>query len=396
VPRGVNAVQYNDEMKIWITLLLLVAGFVTAADVPVTVMEEIVCKVNGDIITRTELERDRRDAEAELRRQGLAGARLKEATDSIAKNLLRERIDKLLLVHKAKELDIKVDSDLNKEMSRIQRQLKIADPDKFHQAVHDQVGMPFEDYQSEMKNQLLTQRVIRDEVSSKIQFKKDELLQYYNGHKDEFQRKEQVFLSEIVVSTEGKDPAGLAAAERKAKDLVARARKGEKFSEMAQTNSDNPASAQQGGDIGGYEQSQLAPAIVAAVWNQPRGYVSDPIKLPNGFEIVKVNEHQKAGLAAFEEVENEVTDKVFSPRMEPALRAYLTKLRTEAFLEIKPGYEDSGAAPGKDTAWKDPAQLVPQTITKEEVAAKGHKKKLLGMVPLPGTSTTAPGTSSSR
>lgn len=382
-------------MKIWITLLLL-AGFAIAADVPVTVMEEIVCKVNGDIITRTELERDRRDAEAELRRQGLAGARLKEATDNVAKNLLRERIDKLLLVHKAKELDIKVDSDLNKEMSRIQRQLKIADPDKFHQAVHDQVGMPFEDYQSEMKDQLLTQQVIRDEVSSKIQFKKEELLQYYNDHKDEFQRKEQVFLSEILVSTEGKDPAGLAAAERKAKDLVARARKGEKFSDMAQTNSDNPVSAQQGGDIGGYEQSQLAPVIASAVWNQPRGYVSDPIKLPNGLEIVKVNEHQKAGLAAFEEVENEVTDKVFRPRMEPALRAYLTKLRTEAFLEIKPGFEDSGAAPGKDTAWKDPAQLVPQTITKEEVAAKGHRKKLLGMVPLPGTSTTAPGTSSSR
>ena len=138
------------------------------------------------------------------------------------------------------------------------------------------------------------------------------------------------------------------------------------------------------------------PQIETAVWDQARGYVSDPIKLRNGFEILKIDDHQKAGLAAFEEVENEVTEKVFGPRMDPALRAYLTKLRMEAYLQIKGGYEDSGAAPGKVTAWTDPVQLKPETVTKEEVAARAHRRKILGMVPIPGTATTAPGTSSSR
>jgi peptidyl-prolyl cis-trans isomerase SurA len=82
--------------------------------------------------------------------------------------------------------------------------------------------------------------------------------------------------------------------------------------------------------------------------------------------------------------------------MDPALRAYLTKLRQDAFLEIKPGYEDSGAAPGKDTTWTDPAQLKPETITKEEVVAKGHKKRLLWLVPVPGTRSEKTGSSSSR
>src|SRR5271165_5310467 len=135
-------------------VLLLFTGFASAADVPVTVVEEIVCKVNGDIISRTELEHDRRDAEAELRRQGLLGARLKEATDNAARNILRERIDRLLLVQKAKELDVKVDAELNKELRDIQRQSNIADPDKFHQYIHDQTGMPFEDFQAERKNDL--------------------------------------------------------------------------------------------------------------------------------------------------------------------------------------------------------------------------------------------------
>ncbi len=379
-----------------VAVFLTLAGFATAADVPVTVVDEIVCKVNGDIISRTELQKDRKDAEAELRRQGLAGERLQEAVDNAAKNLLRERIDRLLLVQKGKELDLKVDAEVNKQLADIQRRANIADPEKFQQFVHDQLGMPYEDYKSELKNGLLTQHVIRQEVSSKLPVKREELEQYYNTHKDEFQRKERVFLREILVSTQGKDASGIAVAEKKAKDLVARARKGEKFPEMAQVNSDNPVSSAQGGDIGTFEKGQLRPEIEAAVWNQPRGYVTDPIKIANGFEIIKVDDHQKAGLADFEEVQNEVTDKVLSPRMDAAIRAYLTQLRMEAFLEIKPGYEDSGAAPGKNTAWVDPAQLKPETVTKEEVAAKTRRRKLLGMVPLPGTSTAASGTSSSR
>lgn len=358
-------------------------------------MEEIVCKVNGDIITRTELERDRAQAESELRAQGLTGARLQEAVNNAAKNLLRERIDRLLLIQKGKELDLKVDSDVAKQIAEIQRRSGISDPDKFQQFVREQAGMPYEDYKADVKNGILTQRVIRHEVSSKIQFSKADLQKYYEEHKNEFQRKERVFLREILVSTEGKDAAGVAAAEKKAKDLQARARKGEKYAEMAQTNSD-AASAPQGGEMPAFEKGQLLKEIEDAVWNQPRGYITDVIKLPQGFAIFKVEEHHKAGLAQFEEVENEVTEKLFAPRMDPAVRAYLTKLRTNAFLEIKPGFEDSGAAPGKNTAWSDPAQLKPETITKEEVAAKGHRKKLLWAIPIPGTNTNKRGTSSSR
>ena len=384
-------------MKCCAALLLIfgpTAGFVRAADIGV--VEEIVCKVNGDIITRSELEKDRRDAEAELRRQGLVGPRLQEAAERQARDALRGRIDQLLLVQKGKELNINVDTDVAKQLADIQRKANVADPEKFQQFVHDQLGEPYEDYKNEIKNGLLTQRVVRQEVSSKIQFKREELQKYYDEHKDEFQRKEQVFLREILVSTEGKDAAGVAAAEKKAKDLAARARKGEKFPDMAQLNSDNPANAQQGGAMGGFEKGQLRKEIEDAIWSQPRGYVAEPIKTAQGFEIYKVDEHQKAGLAAFEEVENEVTDKVFAPRMDPALREYLTKLRAESFLEIKPGYEDSGAAPGKNTAWSDPVQLKPQTVTKEEVAARPHRKRLLGAIPVPGTHSSTTGTSSSR
>src|SRR5690348_13460265 len=78
--------------------------------------------------------------------------------------------------------------------------------------------------------------------------------------------------------------------------------------------------------------------------------------------------------------------------MEPKIRDFLTRLRAEAFLEIKDGYVDSGAAPGKDTRWQDVAQLKPQTTTKEEVAARTRRHKKLIFIPIPGTTkkTKAP------
>jgi len=93
-------------------------------------------------------------------------------------------------------------------------------------------------------------------------------------------------------------------------------------------------------------------------------------------------------------VENEVTEKILAPRMDAAVREYLTKLRREAFLEIKADYIDAGAAPGQDTAWVDPAQLKPETVSKKEVASKPKRKKLLWAVPIPGTQTSNTSSSS--
>jgi parvulin-like peptidyl-prolyl isomerase len=240
----------------------------------------------------------------------------------------------------------------------------------------------------------LRDRVIHQEIAGGLKVKHEELEAYYNAHKEDFQRKEEIYLSGIFISTEGKDAAGVAAADRKARDVYRRAFGGEKFSELAQSSSDSPT-ASGGGAMPALEKSELRPDIIDALWDKDRGFVTAPLKTSHGFEIYKVEEHQKAGLAEFEEVVGQVEDKVLSPRMGPAVREYLTKLRKNAFLEIKPGYEDLYAAPGKNTAWSDPAQLTPQTVTKKEVSAQVHHKKLLGLIPIPGTTASPTGTSSS-
>jgi parvulin-like peptidyl-prolyl isomerase len=222
------------------------------------------------------------------------------------------------------------------------------------------------------------------------------MLKYYEDHKAEFVRQEMIFLREILISTEGKDPAGVAAAEKKARDLSARAKKGEKFPELARQNSDS-ASKDSYGELPGFLRGQLDKQIGDIVFAQERGFVTDPIRVANGFLILRVDEKHKPGQATFEEVENEIMEKMYSQRIQPQIREYLTKLRHEAFLEIKPGYVDTGAAPGKNTAWTDPAQLKPETVTKEEVAAQTRRRRFLWMVPIPGTSKTVkPGISASK
>jgi len=194
-------------------------------------------------------------------------------------------------------------------------------------------------------------------------------------------------LREIFISTEGKDEKGIAAAEKKAKDLVARARKAENFGNLARDNSDAD-SARNYGELQPFKRGDLRKEFEDIVFNQSKGYVTDPFKQPNGFLILKVEERLQPGLQPFEAVENEITEKLYMPRMQPAVRTYLTKLRQEAFLEIRAGYPDTGAAPGKDTSWKDPAKLVPATVTKEEVASRIRRRRLLWLVPVPGSKTS--------
>ena len=127
---------------------------------------------------------------------------------------------------------------------------------------------------------------------------------------------------------------------------MARARKGERFAEMARDNSD-AVSAKDMGALPPYKKGDLAKNLEDLVWNQPKGYITDPIKTSNGFLILRVEDHQKAGQAELSEVENEVTEKLLAPRMDAAVREYLTKLRQDAFLEIKADYIDTGAAPAR-------------------------------------------------
>jgi peptidyl-prolyl cis-trans isomerase SurA len=362
--------------------VILIAGTLPLFAADVRVVEEIAAKVNGEIVTRGELAERRKEIENELRAKGVAGAQLDAAVKQQSAEVLENKIDELLLVQKAKDLpNISVDGDISRWVAGMQVAAKISDSDKFAEWVRQQFGVTLEDLKQRQKNSLLAERVVQSEVGSRINISEAERQKYYEEHKADFVREEQVFLSQIVISTDGKTPEQAAEAEKKAKQLVTRARQGDKFSELASGNSDDAATAANGGYVGApLKRADLRPEVANLVFTQKKGYVTDPIKIPAGFLILKVEERHEAGQATYEEVKDEIQGILAGPRMEPKVREYLTRLRQEAFLEIRDGYVDAGAAPGKDTTWHDVAQIKPQTTTKEEVAAQ-KRKKFLWLIP---------------
>ena len=367
-------------------VVLMAATLSVAAAADVKIVEEIVAKVNGDIITRGDLEEKQREIEVMLRQQQhLAGTQLTRAVTDASKDMLRDKIDELLLIQKAKDDQITVDSDVARRMAELQVVSKISDPDKFHEWIQTETGMAYEEYKQKLTNDFLVHRVVSQEVGSRITIPEAELRKYYDSHQPDFMRKEQVFLSQILISTEGKTPEQVAAAEKKAKDIVARARKGEKFTELVAAYSDDPETSRAGGQLGPYQRGIMPKEMEDVVFKDKKGDVTDPFKRPQGLLILRVDDRWEAGEASFDEVREQIQEVMAAPQMEARMRPFLQRLRTDAFLEIKEGFVDTGAAPGKDTRWHDVAVLKPLTTTKEEVAAAHKRHRHLLFVPIPGT-----------
>ena len=370
-------------------VVVMMAALPMAVAADIRVVEEIAAKVNGDIVTRGELEEQRRQLEMYLRQeQHMTGVELATAEEEHSKNFLRDKIDQLLMVQKAKDLNISVEGDVAKRLADMQVMAKITDPEKFHDYVRDNSGVPFEEFKQEMTNKYLQQHLIGQEIGARIAIPEPELRKYYDAHASEYVRKATVFLSQILISTEGKTPEQAAAAEAKAKDVAARARKGEKFTDLVAAYSDDKETANAGGQLPPREKGLSLQPIEDFAFKEKKGSVSDPIKIATGFVILRIDERYEAGQASFDEVREQIQETVSAPQIETKIRAYLTRLRQDAFLEIKEGYVDTGAAPGKDTHWHDIAQLKPQTTTKEEVAASHRRHKHFLFVPIPGTTAT--------
>ncbi len=343
-----------------------------------SVIEEIIVRVNNQIVTRTEFIHSKDQLKSELRQQEPQDADKLYAERE--RDVLRDLIDQQLLLEKGKELDINVDTDLIKRLDEMRKQMGLETMEDLDKAAQSQ-GTTLEDFKLNMKNGMITQKVIGREVGSHLTIPKEEMQKFYEEHKSEFAQTEQVRINELLVSTQkmapdGKTPidpdeATLQAAEAKAKDLLEQIRKpGVNFEDVARKSSDGPT-ASQGGDIGYFQRGQLSKDLEDKTFAMKVGEVSDVIRTKQGFVLLKVTEHTPAGIATLKEAEPKIQDALYYQKLQPALRTYLTKLREDAYIEIKPGYVDSGASPNQ-------TKFV-QTKGADVTAKQLTKKKKLGL-----------------
>jgi peptidyl-prolyl cis-trans isomerase SurA len=363
--------------------LLCVAGVLLlsvclAAD---TVVEEIIARVNDSIITRSDFNKSKEQLANEIKQQNVADTdpRAKEKE----KDVLRDLIDQQLLLDKGKELGITGDTELVKRLDELRKQMNLESMDDLEKEAEKQ-GVSFEDFKQGLRNNIITQEVISHEVGPKIQISPQEIQQFYDAHKAEFTQPESIDLSEILVSTGAsevnvdpnaappEDPAKVAAAEEKAKQLLASIKAGAKFDEVAKKSSDGPTAAQ-GGELGTFKRGSMAQELEDLTFKMKPGDVSDVIRTKQGFVILKVNAHTQAGLAPLKKVENRIQEAIYYDKLQPALRTYLTKLREDAYIDIKPGFVDTGASPNQ-------TKLIYTTAADTNTAKKLKKKKKLGIL----------------
>jgi peptidyl-prolyl cis-trans isomerase SurA len=327
------------------SLLLLVPAPSCAQSKP-SVVEEIIARVNNEIITMSDYQRAGAGLQQEVQ-QDCENCTPQQIAIEVAdrrKNLLRDMIDQQLLIERAKDMDINVETELVKRLDDVRKQNNLASMEDLEKAVEGQ-GLIWEDYKSQIRNGMLTQEVIRREVGGHLDIGSDEVKKYYEAHKQNYNRPEQVALAEIFLSTEGKSPEEIAAVHTRADDLHNRLVKGEDFTVLAKRYSQG-STAEQGGDLGEFERGQLAKQLEDAVFPLEKGQFTDVIQTKTGFEILKVEDHFQAGLQPLDKVEGEITNVLYRQKMEPALRTYLAQLREESYVQVKPGYTDSAAVPG--------------------------------------------------
>ena len=335
-----------------------------------TVVEEIIARVNNQIITRTDYEREQQQLKDEAQQQDPAHAAQMVAQGQ--KDVLRGLIDRELLLEKGKDLNLSADTELVKRLDEMRKQMKLDTMEDLEKAATSQ-GVSFEDFKQNMRTEIITQQVIQREVGSRISISKDDERLFYEQHKSDLARPEEVKLSEILVSTEqaGNDEQKIAAAQAKADDLLKQIRAGANFEEVAKKESQGPSAAQ-GGDLGFFEHGKLAKQLEDITFGMKKDDVSNVIRTKQGFVILKVTEHQNAGIPSYTEVEPRLQEAVYMQRLQPALREYLKKLREEAFIDIKSGYVDTGASPNQ-------SKPVVTSAAKEATAKELKKRKKLGV-----------------
>jgi peptidyl-prolyl cis-trans isomerase SurA len=349
------------------------------------VVEEIIARVNNEIVTRSEYVRSRDQLKQEVQQQDPGNA--DRAFADRQRDVLRDLIDQQLLLQKGKDLGINGDTELIKRLDEMRKQMNLETMEDLEKAAEAQ-GASYEDFKQNLRNQIITQKVISNEVGQKLAMNKDEEKKFYDQHRAELEQPEQVRLSEILIApkppakpaatpgakpeapTEAEMQAALDAAKAKAQDLLDQIHKGAKFDDVAKKYSDG-SSAKDGGDLSYFKRGTLSKELDDKVFAMKAGEITDVIRSKQGYMILLVAEHQMAGIPTLKEVEPRIQDALYMQKLQPALRTYLTTLREEAFIDIKNGYIDSGAS-AKQTK---PVE----TTAKEDKAKKLKKKKKLGV-----------------
>jgi parvulin-like peptidyl-prolyl isomerase len=332
------------------------------------VVDEVIAQVNDDVITLSMLKRETQERIEALKQQGMTEQQARDEVNKRQAELIATLINEKLLLQKGKELDLAndIEAEVNRRMLQIAQEQGINSIEKLYQAMRDSKLDP-DEVRRTMRTEMMKQAVFQQEVDRKIYlgFSSDEVKKYYDAHLDKFRKPESVKLSEIYLTTTGKDDAAVKA---RAAELVTQIRAGANFAALAAANSEREKSGQRTapqdkGYVGEFDVPNLRDDLVAAIKDVKAGGVTDPIRTPDGYQILRVDERSPAGAAPVFK-DDRVREQMLMERQPKDRDAYLQTLRNDAFIKVTEPYR----------AGVEPLLKLPQPVASKSADKSDEKK----------------------
>jgi parvulin-like peptidyl-prolyl isomerase len=353
---------------------LLTLGLATAATLPLRaeIIEQVLVKVNGEILTKSDLE-ERQVAAIRAQNRNFRpedakdDAELAKTLAEVTPQVLSDAIDELVLLQRGKELGFALsDEQFAQIVSNIRKENKLENEEQFLAALK-QEGLTLPELRRNIERQMIVNRVQQQDVMDKISVTEAESAAYFAAHKDQFTTPAAVTLREILVAVPDQAPAGSANAGQaginvgldeeakiKAEALRHRVTGGEDFATLAAANSDAPSKAN-GGLIGPVNPDEMSPQLLAVVKGLKVGEVTQPIRTQRGYQIIKLESRSESVVPQLEQVRNQVADRVYREKGRPEMIKYLKRLRDQAIIEwkndeLRKAYEAWEAKQGNEPA----------------------------------------------
>jgi parvulin-like peptidyl-prolyl isomerase len=344
-------------------ILAFTATSAFAQEGETVVVDEVVAQVNDDVITLSMLKKETRERIDALKQSGMTEQQATEEVNKRQAELIATLINEKLLLQKGKELDLatEIEAEVNRRMLEIANQQGITSIEKLYDAMR-QSGLNPDDVRRTMRTEMMKQAVLQQEVDRRVYLtpSTDEVKKYYEAHQDKFRKPESLKLSEIYLSTTGKDEAAVRA---RAVELITQLRAGAEFKAIAGANSEREKNGERtapkdGGYVGEFDVPTLREDLGEALKNVKAGGITDPIRTSEGFQILRVDERIPAGATPVFN-DNRVREAMLMEKQPKERENYLQTLRNEAFIKVTDTYR---------------ASVEPLLKIAAPVAAKGKEK----------------------
>lgn len=316
-------------------VLILSSVMLLCVPVGAGVVDKVVAVVNDEIITlaefNTAFDPVQKNIEANYKGPD-KGALINQYKEVVLKRL----VDNLLIEQEAKKLgkNIAIKDEEVMDVIRDMIAKKKSNMEEFKKNLARE-GSSLESLKKDIRSQMLRMKLLRWEIKSKVMVSDEEIGEYYDKNRQDYEGREAVRLKQIFLAIPAKaDKQTKAKIKAEAEKLRKRALSGEQFEMLAVKYSQGPG-AEQGGDIGFVEKGTILVAVEKAAFNLPMGQLSEVIESDLGFHIIMAVDKKGAGLKPIAAVREEIRAKIEDEKLEKKYEEWINSVRKKTFIEIK-------------------------------------------------------------